>query len=193
MTAAAERLATGPGGDLAAAARDRVMIWELSHRADPRCAALADRHYNRQKIGSPQFMPPGSCVVFYAKTPTGEAVWGTSAPFAEFVRHEWAGAWMCSIFRNEGAGRASDMIVQAVAATRAFYGDPPTLGMMTFIDRSKVRPVKVRGVEVWGRTYRLAGFVDAGETKGGLLALQLHPPDMPAPRPALGGQMRLIA
>ena len=29
------------------------MIWQKSNRADPRCLPLADRHYNRQKIGSP--------------------------------------------------------------------------------------------------------------------------------------------
>jgi hypothetical protein len=32
-----------------------------SHRFDPVGVALADRHYSRQKPGSPQFMPPGSC------------------------------------------------------------------------------------------------------------------------------------
>ena len=34
-----------------------------SHRADPEVVPLADRHYNRQKIGSPQFAPPGRCLV----------------------------------------------------------------------------------------------------------------------------------
>lgn len=71
------------------------------------------------------------------------------------------------------------MIREAVAATRAHYGDPPLLGMVTFIDRDKVRPIKVHGADVWGWTYRKAGFVEAGETKGGLLALQLHPDMMP--------------
>lgn len=162
------------------------MIWELSHRADPPACRLADRHYSRQKIGSPQFMPPGSCCVFYAKTPSGEAVWGTSAPFAEWVKHAWAGAWMCSIFRNEGAGIASEMIREACAATKAFYGKPPAHGMLTFIDRTKVRPTMVRGERVWGWTYRRAGFQEAGETKGGLLALQLLPNAMPPPDPACG-------
>lgn len=32
-----------------------------------------------------------------------------------------------------------------------------------------------------GRTWRLAGFENAGETKGGLLALQLKPDAMPPP------------
>lgn len=152
--------------------------WCMSHRADPAAARLADRHYNRQKIGSPQFAPTGSCVVFL--TDCGRAFWITSFPKAEYVKHAWAGAWVCSAFRSEGAGIASDLIRQAVAATRAHYGEPPTLGMITFVDRKKVKPTMVHGVKVWGWTYRRAGFVDAGETKGGLLALQLPPAFMPA-------------
>lgn len=40
-----------------------MSVWALSHRADARALPIADRHYNRQKIGSPQFVPPGRCVV----------------------------------------------------------------------------------------------------------------------------------
>lgn len=165
------------------------MDWELSWRADPRAAALADRHYSRQKPGSAQFMPPAGCCVLYAKSLTGgEAVWGTSTPFARFVKHAWAGAWMCSIFRNEGAGVASDLIRQAVAASRAVIltrprhpCDVPPLGVVTFIDRTKVKPTKVRGIEVYGWTFRQAGFREVGETDAGLLALQLLPEDCPEP------------
>lgn len=155
------------------------MRWCASHRADPAGARLADRHYNRQTVGSPQFAPTGSCCVFV--TDCGRALWVTSWQLPEWVKHAWPGAWLNSTFRQEGAGVASELIRQAVAATRAYYGEPPALGMVTFIDRAKVRPTMVRGVPVWGWTYRKAGFVDAGETKGGLLALQLHPDAMPAP------------
>jgi hypothetical protein len=169
-------------------------MWRYSNRFDPRSRALADRHYNRQKIGSPQFVPPGRCAVFYASTSTGEAFWVTSWPFAEWVKHAWAGAWVCSAFRNEGAGRASDLIRQAVAATRACLGEPPALGMITFVDRSKVRPTKVRGADVWGWTYRKAGFQEVGETKGGLLALQLLPDAMPlSVRPLLEGDVSALS
>lgn len=161
------------------------MIWMKSNRADPRARAVADRHYNRQKPGSPQFVPPGRCLVLYAENNAGRALWVTSWPYAQYVKHQWAGAWMCSAFRNEGAGIASELIREAVAATRAFYGDPPGLGMVTFIDRKKVRPVMVHGAPTWGRTYELAGFQYAGETKGGLMAMQLLPQDMPAPEEAL--------
>lgn len=149
------------------------MLWHLSHRADPKARALADRHYNRQKVGAAQFVPPGRCLVLYAHEPGGEAFWVTSWPFAQFVRHAWAGAWVCSAFRNEGAGLSSDLITQALAATRSTW-EPPALGMVTFVDPSKVR--RKRDL---GRCYRRAGFVPVGETKGGLLALQILPADMP--------------
>lgn len=131
--------------------------------------------------------------MLYTETDTGKAFWVTSWPFAEYVRHAWAGAWVCSAFRNEGAGVASELIVEALAATRSFFGDPPPLGMITFVDRRKVKPTRVRGEDVYGWTYRRAGFVEAGETKGGLLALQILPGAMPAPMPAMGSQFDLLS
>jgi hypothetical protein len=56
--------------------------------------------------------------------------------------------------------------------------------MVTFINRAHVRPTMVRGKPVWGWTYRKAGFRDCGETKGGLIALQMLPEEMPEPRRA---------
>lgn len=164
-----------------------MMRWCISNRFDPVAREIADRHYNRQKVGSPQFVPPGRCMVLMSDC--GRAFWVTSWPFAQFVKHAWAGAWVCSAFRSEGAGRASELIRQAVAATRAQFGEPPELGMITFIDRDQVKPIKVRGVETWGRTWKLAGFKEVGETKGGLLAFQLLPEDMPAKRSAKARSM----
>ena len=169
------------------------MIWEISHRSEDRARQIADRHYNRQKVGSQQFVPPGRCLVLYAKTAAGQAFWVTSWPYAEYAFHAWAGAWMCSAFRNEGAGVASDMIRQAVAATRAYWGEPPALGMVTFIDRGKVKPIMARGQATYGRTYELAGFRPVGETKQAkLLALQLLPDAMPPPEHCRGGQPALV-
>ena len=169
------------------------MLWRLSHRADPFAADIADRHYSRQKPGTPQFVAPGSCFVLTAHTDTGRAYWTTGWPFAEWTKHAWAGAWLCSAFRNEGAGVASEMIRDAVSATRAHYGAPPDLGMVTFVDRSKVKPTKVRGRDVYGWSFRRAGFVECGETKGGLLALQLLPDAMPPVKYAIGQQPNLFA
>lgn len=166
-------------------------MWNVTHRADARAALIADRHYNRQKIGALQFVPPGRCVVLHAEHSAGRALWVTSWPFAEYVRHEWAGAWVCSLFRNEGAGIASDLIRDALAATQYEFGEPPELGLVTFIDRRFVRPTMVRGREVFGWTWLRAGFREIGETKGGLLALGISPEAMPAAVPAFGAQGRL--
>jgi len=108
-------------------------------------------------------------------------VWTTSWPFAQYVKHAWAGAWVNSIFRNEGAGLSSELIRQAVAATLAEWPEVPNLGMITFVDAGKVRRKRDPG-----RCYLRAGFRQAGETKGGLLALQLLPADMPKPESAMG-------
>lgn len=161
------------------------MIWIQSHRADPFSRDIADRHYSRQKPGSTSFVQPGSCVVFKTMNRHGKAYWVTSWPYARYVLHRWGGAWLCSAFRNEGAGTASEMILDAIAATRAHYGTPPALGMVTFINREKVRPTLVRGVPQWGWCFRKAGFTEAGETKSGLLALQMLPEDMPEAEPAI--------
>lgn len=140
-------------------------IWVRATRADVQCRELADRHYNRQKVGSPCFTPPGR--VFVLKTPCARAVWATSWPFAEYVKHAWAGAWINSLFRNEGAGLSSKLILAAVTAT-ASYWDAPPLGLITFVDASKVRTKRNPGY-----CYLMAGFRHVGETKSGLLAFQL--------------------
>lgn len=162
------------------------MRWALSHRFDPRALPLADRHYNRRKVGSPQFVPPGRNVVFL--TPEADALWTSSWPFAEYVRHAWPGAWVNSLFRNESDHLSSDLITEAVAATLAVWPTPPGQGFVTFVDASKVRRKRDPG-----RCYRKAGWKHVGFTKGGLWAFQLLPVDMPAPEAALGTQGELIA
>lgn len=153
--------------------------WRLSHRADPRAVAIADRHYNRQKIGSPQFVPPGRCVVLLNDDEGGRALWVTSWPFAEYVKHAWAGAWVNSLFRNESRWLSSLLIREAVAITRGIW-EPPPLGLITFVDARKVRSKRDPGY-----CYLRAGFEHVGETKGGLIALQLKPENMPDGVPLL--------
>ena len=154
------------------------MQWIRSNRADPEVVPLADRHYNRQKIGSPQFAPPGRCLVL--KTAFLDAFWITSWPFAQYVKHAWGGAWICSAFRNEGPQLSSTLIRQAVSATLHEYGEAPELGMVTFVNAAKVRRKRDPG-----RCYLRAGFSRCGMTKGGLIALQMRPQDMPSPAAAL--------
>lgn len=94
---------------------------------------------------------------------------------------------MCTAFRNERPDLwlSSEMIVAAVAATR-WKWDPPSLGMVTFVD-----PGKTRRKRDPGRCYRRAGFVPCGETKGGLVALQMKPEEMPEAKAPIGAQAGL--
>lgn len=97
------------------------------------------------------------------------------------------------MFRNEGAGVASKMIKEAVAATKAYWGEPPELGMITFINKEKVKPIMRRGMKHYGYTYEKAGFRLVGETKiNHLLAYQLLPQDMPEAECPIGYQMKFF-
>jgi hypothetical protein len=158
--------------------------WRVSHKFDRPSALIADRHYNRRKVGSPQFCPPGR--TFVLRTTDSRALWVTSWPFAEFVRHAWPGAWVNTLFRNEGAGLSSELIRAAVAHTRAHW-EPPDLGIVTFVDASKVRHKRDPG-----RCYLKAGFTRVGMTKGGLLAFQMLPDAMPGPSPVRSDQGALL-
>ena len=90
------------------------------------------------------------------------------------------------MFRRESGPLASELIRDAVAATRWYWPEVPELGMITFINRSKVHHKRD-----YGRCYRRAGFRPCGETKGGLLALQIRPQDMPEPEIPLGATFEL--
>ena len=161
------------------------MNWTISHRGDPDALPLADRHYNRQKPGTPQFVPPGRCIVLLSKF--RDALWVSSWPFAEYVRHAWAGAWICTMFRNEGSTLSSELIREAVAITKGIWGEPPSLGFVTFVDTAKVRRKRD-----FGRCYIRAGWSVCGKTKGGLLALSLLPKDMPVPQYVQSPQQELL-
>lgn len=88
---------------------------------------------------------------------------------------------MNSCFRNESPHLSSELILEAIAATRSHWGDPPPLGMVTFVDQNKTRHKRDPG-----RCYRKAGFTHVGYTKGGLVALQLLPAKMPPAECPLG-------
>jgi hypothetical protein len=162
------------------------MHWRISHRFDRVACRMADRHYSRRKVGSNQFVPPGRCLVLLHVA--DDALWTSSWQEPQYTLHQWKGAWVNTLFRNEGETLSSKLIRDAVAATRWKWGDPPEQGMVTFIDTDKVR--KKRD---FGRCYRKAGFRHVGETKDRhLLALQLAPEDMPEACAPVDTQIELM-
>lgn len=164
------------------------MRWHLSNRADPRALPLANAHYSRQSLDADQFVAPGACVVLL--TADASALWVSLYQRPEYTDHDWPGAWVCSLFRNTRSDRdlSSELIREAVAATRAAWGTPPCEGMVTFVN-----PRKVRAKRDPGRCFLRAGFAHCGITGGGLIALRLRPSEMPDPSPARGASLHLFS
>ena len=149
--------------------------WLTTYRCDPTVRALADRHYSRQKAGSAQFIAPGRPLVLVS--PCGRAGWVSLYQRPEYTDHAWPGAWVCVLFRNEGAGLSSDLVRAAVAATRAAWGEPPALGMLTFVAPDRVRPKRDPGM-----CFLRAGFHPfACTVLRRRLVLRIDPRDMPPP------------
>tara|TARA_R110000824_G_scaffold62147_3_gene164797 strand:- start:234 stop:755 length:522 start_codon:yes stop_codon:yes gene_type:complete len=162
------------------------MNWRLSHRFDPAACAIADRHYNRQTIGSPQCAPPGACVVLLGVGDAAPALWISS--LQKFQMHAWPGTWNCSAFRNEGKVLSSTLILEAMAVTRSIWGEPPEAGMITFINAAKIRKKRDPG-----RCYRKAGFFPDGYTQErNLLCLRLAGKDMPPAELPIGATMSMF-
>jgi hypothetical protein len=161
------------------------MNWHLSHRFDPRARELADRHYSRKSPGTPQFSPPGRLLVLV--TLAGDAVWVTV--WQAHVQHRYAGAWMNSLFRNEGPLLSSALIREAVAAT-AWKWPQPVLDypLITFVDRRQVRPKRDPGY-----CYLAAGWHAIGRTPSGLLVFGCPAANITDVCPPHGAQLEAFA
>jgi len=120
---------------------DDDTVWQVRTKFDRAAVRLANRHYSRERRGSDQVAPPAPNLVFV--TPCERAVWITvrHRPEASSARATADGldAWRCSMFRNEGAGRASDLIVAAMNLTARLWGDDlPPDGWATYVEPGKV-------------------------------------------------------
>lgn len=108
-------------------------LWEVRRRSDVSANTLANRHYSRRRP-SDRVAGPGQALVLV--TPCQRAVWVTTYP--QF-NSDGLDAWRCSIFRNEGGGLSSTLIVAAMAITAELWGERPSDGWGTYVDTRKVR------------------------------------------------------
>lgn len=104
----------------------------ISHKYDPELARLADRHYSRQKVGTPQFMPPGKTLVI--RDHLGLIVFGWLWQRPEYRDDRQVG-FCCSIFRNESSILSSTIIVRCVEMVIARWG---VNRCFTYIDPSRI-------------------------------------------------------
>jgi hypothetical protein len=117
-------------------------IWQVRNRFDSAAASIADRHYSREKVGSPQVGGPGFVLVMV--TPCERACWiskrhSLQATGSRSLHDGFGSAFRCALFRNEGAGLSSDLIVEAMTITETLWGVPPLEGWVTYVRRDKVR------------------------------------------------------
>lgn len=110
------------------------MPWSKRGRTDGHAQALADRHYSRRTPGASCFTPAGKALVLV--TACGRATWATS--WTQFP-DDGLDAWRCTLFRNEGAGLSSGLILAAMALTAELWGEAPPDGWVTWIQTNKVR------------------------------------------------------
>jgi hypothetical protein len=114
------------------------VTWLRTGKSDPAALALADRHYSRRRPGSGQVGPPGRKVVLV--TACGRALWLSHWPDSDkSPSMDGLDAFRCSIFRNEGAGLSSELIVAAMILTEQAWGAPGPDGWVTWVDTTKVR------------------------------------------------------
>ena len=161
------------------------MRWIISNRFSRFGCEMADRHYSRQSSGSNQFVAPGRCLVLEIRSPA-PALWVSRWP--KFADHKFGLSWECTLFRNEGAGLSSELIREALQATRWKWGAPPETGMLTFVD-----PGSVRRKRDPGRCFIKAGFKHIGQTKiRKILAFRLEPERVPPALAPRGTTMELF-
>lgn len=142
-------------------------MWIVSHKFDKDGARLADGHYSRRKVGSPQFMPPGETLVLV--TPARDAVWGWWRPHprAGIPSMNGLDGWTCSIFRNTGGLLSSDLVIAAeielVEAERRgdTAGPCGPDGLLTYVWPKKIRSTNP------GYCFQVAGWVRSQWTKKG--------------------------
>lgn len=109
--------------------------WQVRTKGNGAAMALFDRHYSRQKPGRGEVGPPGRKLVLV--TPCERAMWCSHWPKAELTM-DGLDAWRCSVFRNEGAGLSSELIVAAMSLTAEMWGELPEDGWVTWVDTRKI-------------------------------------------------------
>lgn len=145
--------------------------WARVTKFDPIACAMADRHYSRQTPGSGQFMPPGQTLVLLTRCRRGLWGWYRPHPDSGVRRLDGLDGWFCSIFRNEGAGRSSDLILAAERVLLATHPDDcgPD-GLLTY-----VAPERIKGSNP-GYCYLCAGWTRTGEVSSERGRLLLRKP-----------------
>lgn len=136
--------------------------WVKVTKFDPRTAALADRHYSRRKVGSPQFMPPGQTLILLSDDEAAVFGWWRPDPKSGIKAMNGLDGWTCTIFRNESLVHRSSTLI--LAAEQALISEGHTIGPDGFI--TYVWDKKVKSANP-GYCFKLAGYKVRGRSADG--------------------------
>lgn len=142
--------------------------WHIVGKFDRDACALADRHYSRRKVGSPQFMPPGQTIVLLGMMHDAVFGWWRPHPAAGIRAMNNLDGWTCTIFRNEGRMLSSNLVLQAELALAAIHGCGPD-GMLTYVWDRKVKSQNP------GYCFKMAGWKAIGRSADGRKTLLQKP------------------
>jgi hypothetical protein len=138
-----------------------MIHWLRVGKFTPAACDLADRHYSRRKAGSPQFMPPGQTIVLLATDFRAVFGWWRPHPVSGLVAMNNLNGWTCTIFRNEGAVRSSELILDAEGAMAEAGYDIGPDGLLTYVWDAKIRSTNP------GYCFKQAGWKAIGRSADG--------------------------
>ena len=131
-------------------------VWRRSLDGDPEGRALYGRHYSARSYADGRrrrlFVGPGEKLVLVSFDGSALFVW------RRFVDASGEEGINCAVFRNEGAGRSSDLIREADAIAWSRW---PGERLYTYVDASKIRSTNP------GYCFLVAGWSHVRWTPGG--------------------------
>jgi hypothetical protein len=145
---------------------DDSPTWIIVPKFTSSAARLADGHYSRRKIGSPQFMPPGQTLVLLTPNELAVFGWWRPHPSSGITAMNGLDGWTCTIFRNTGPACSSELILAAERELLARYDCGPD-GLLTYVWDAKVTSPNP------GYCFKVAGWKAIGRSADGRKTL-LH-------------------
>jgi hypothetical protein len=136
-------------------------MWQRITKFDPRGAKLADRHYSRRKVGSPQFMPPGETVILLSSDEKAVFGWWRPHPASGIKAMNGLDGWTCTIFRNEGNELSSSLILAAEQFLIELGVSIGPSGLITYVWDKKVKSSNP------GACFKAAGWKRTGRSADG--------------------------
>lgn len=138
--------------------------WARVTKFDPVAAYLADGHYSRRTIGSPQFMPPGQTLCLLTRDQRAVFGWWRPHPDSGIAAMNGLDGWTCTIFRNIGSHRSSELILDAELALYSLGVTCGPSGLITYVYDRKVRTARQSGRAAVGWCFRKAGYAPTGRS-----------------------------